>query len=811
MVLSKLYCFGSGQLHRLMLASLGAAACFWILSVPAMAAGPAELCKTFNNTDAAVQVDAAALRSSAETVERALSARRGTSDANEDNLRLLDLTGVSAGQSDLQDLAAYCSAAGELMRTGNRGTESAAQTYLMTAFQMAEVAGDEQVAARAAYRLGLVSLNAATIPATRGERRSRSGTRGAVQNATRADQIGSGVCGALTAVQLGFASPQYVTSLALRCAAMRSSSAQDFATASLAQLRIARIELALLAKLDDRQELLRSSIAQSLDQGFIAARRIADPALRAEMTGRLTETAMDSDTMDAAALADYPAQMLADSGADPAIAAYAAALEARLAFAQGDQQRARASINRAIFLESQRSIPLRMPDWYLVLAAIEPQNRAAHSLAAYRALEAIRPLLPPTDPLTEEPTFSLRMRKVFEQAVDVTLASIETGDSGDAAVIIAAQSIIETYREAEIQSLFGSECVPPRIAFTPSDLVPGETLLYPVLLANRLEIILAERPASGGPARYRRLPPNSAIDRQGIAALVEQVNLAMSGAISDTWQAPARQLDALLIEPIEALLSPGSTLVIVPDGPLRALPFAALPDAKGRFLIERTRLGSSPALGYSQPGAGKRDDKLRVVAASLQKSVDIFGGIFPALEGTTLEARIAAAVGTRPGSRLIEDFRRADLLAALRGGAIDVLHLATHASFNGGSNRSFIVADGEAIPLSDLREMIAANLARGGALDLIVLSACETAVGDDEANMGLAGAAIQAGAASAIASLWQVDDAGTAELMRQFYERYQAGQGKAEALRDAQLALLASEDFADPNIWAAFTLLGGWR
>ena len=78
--------------------------------------------------------------------------------------------------------------------------------------------------------------------------------------------------------------------------------------------------------------------------------------------------------------------------------------------------------------------------------------------------------------------------------------------------------------------------------------------------------------------------------------------------------------------------------------------------------------------------------------------------------------------------------------------------------------------------------------------------------------MGLAGSAVQAGAESAVASLWEVDDAGTLELMRNFYRFYAAGQGKAEAMRNSQLALInGSEEFADPRVWAAFTLLGAWR
>jgi CHAT domain-containing protein len=246
---------------------------------------------------------------------------------------------------------------------------------------------------------------------------------------------------------------------------------------------------------------------------------------------------------------------------------------------------------------------------------------------------------------------------------------------------------------------------------------------------------------------------------------------------------------------------------------LRSTPFPALLDEQGRFLVERTAVAVAPALSYSQPGFDRGRKPVAVVAASLEKSVSLPAGEFPKLEGTGEEARIAVAVGGEGArSRLIRDFRKADLQAALSEGTVDVLHIATHAAFNGRSDRSFVVANDEAIPLSDLRSLISADRTRGDELSLLVLSACETAVGDDQASMGLAGAAVQAGAQSAQASLWQVDDVGTLELMKGFYARYHAGLGKAAALRQAQLKMIAEgRGLEHPGIWSAFALLGGWR
>src|SRR3989344_3540555 len=212
---------------------------------PVLAASPAQLCQSFDRGRAAAPIDGAALRRSTEMIEQRLARRSGSNESADGAMELLNLEDAASGAAELRELAAYCAAAGELMRTGSGGTPSAAQSFLLTAFRMAGAAGEQQVASRAAYRLGLGSLHAATLPATRRGSRSRSGTRGAVETVAQADAIGDGVCGALSAVQLGTTPPQYVASVALRCASVRSLTTQDYQTAALAQLRLARIGLGL--------------------------------------------------------------------------------------------------------------------------------------------------------------------------------------------------------------------------------------------------------------------------------------------------------------------------------------------------------------------------------------------------------------------------------------------------------------------------------------------------------------------------------------------------------------------------------------
>ena len=732
--------------------------------------------------------------------ETALADARLSGDVAEAVLASLDV----AGPGSLAERAAYCAVAGEAMRLAPSGNAADAQRYLLRAVTLAEQADDAPIAALAAYRLGL----AATTSTATGDGR---GARSAVRTAAVAPAVdttsleAAGPCRDLVTRGLTRTGAQ-LSRTALGCSVARGRSGGVPDQAALAGLKLARVALADIKARPLAARGLRNEAREAALGAMVDAERIADPYLRAELLGRSAEVGLDAGLEDTAALSAAIAAMQAAVPDDPASQAFAAALVGRIALGAGDRGAASAALQRAVFLESQRPQPLRLSDWMLLLAQAEPERRDAHLMQAYTALESVRPILPMVDPLTEESNFTLRMQPVFEAAVDVQLAST----SDDPVRIAMAQGIIEAYRQAELQSAFGPNCVPPSDPVRPADLREGEILLYPVLLADRVELIYAVRDGEG-PPRFSRLPADRSMNRARVTALVNEASYSAGYGGDSAWRDPSRQLYDLLIKPIEGHLSPGSTLVIVPDGALRALPFALLTDAKQTFLIQKTRLSVAPALSYSQPGVDRGERELAVVAASLEKEVVLPAGTFAKLEATGEEARVAYAEGQGRG-QLLTDFNKAELSQALSRGRVDVLHLATHAAFNGRSDRSFIVANDEAIPMSELREMIGGNRARGDEIDLLILSACETAVGDDQATMGLAGAAVQAGAVSAIASLWEVSDAGTVELMRGFYSAYRDGQSKAEALRSAQIAMIEQGgDDADPNVWAAFTLLGGWR
>lgn len=707
-------------------------------------------------------------------------------------------------------LARYCSAAGELMRVSAGGSQRQAQTYLRAALRSSREAKLPQLTALSAYRLGVVSVSGASVSGLRGgapTRRNGLATARRLRAAAETDGGSGEICSALNAFEIDDVGDRSLSMLALDCAARVALESGNPDISALASLRFARFALDWVHSSDDPQALLDLARDRAL-AAIAVADTVADAELRTELMARLARTALELDPKPSAELRRVPALIARGAAAGSSAAQAGLEIEARLALADGDRPRAAALVERAMLSESARGVPVLLPDFLLLLAAAEPERSQEHVAAAFAALENVRPRLPRLDPLTEESMFSLHMRRVFEAAADAQLQGADEAASPER--IRVAQQIVEAFREAELQSAVGSECLQTRSASDLADLLPGEVLLYPLLFKDRVELIYARGGGEGVEARFERLKPDRSSNRAEVAKLVDSLVVELTGGSEDGWKVPARQLYDLLIKPIEASLTEGSTLAIVPDGPLRGVPFAALLGADGRHLVERTALSVAPALAYSQPGGARPDSKLQIVAASLAKRVSIPAGNFAALSGTATEARIAAASG-QPGT-LVPDFTRTQLVGALSGQDVDVLHLATHAAFNGRSDRAFIVANEEVIRLSELRDILAENRVRGELLDLLVLSACETAVGDDEASMGLAGAAVQAGALSAIASLWQVDDTGTAELMRQFYANLAAGKPRSEALRQAQVSMIRSGgNNADPFIWSAFTLLGAWR
>ena len=301
----------------------------------------------------------------------------------------------------------------------------------------------------------------------------------------------------------------------------------------------------------------------------------------------------------------------------------------------------------------------------------------------------------------------------------------------------------------------------------------------------------------------------------------------------------AQELYQLIIAPIEAELEANDIdiLVFAMDSGLRLLPLAALHDGE-QFLIEKYAVAIVPSFGLTDTRyVNLSQSPILAMGASKFKEEQA------SLPTMPIELQSITHNSSRGEIYLNEDFTVANFKAQnRRSKPFSIIHLGTHAKFKPGSfNDSYIQFYDEKLQLSALREIsdeLGWSSSQNPPVDLLVLSACETALGDEEAELGFAGLALQAGVKSALASLWYVSDLGTLALMGEFYDRLDDTLIKAEALRQTQLRMLTGEvmvedghiklsngehlslpadfprgnfRFSHPYFWSSFTLIGNWN
>jgi CHAT domain-containing protein len=231
---------------------------------------------------------------------------------------------------------------------------------------------------------------------------------------------------------------------------------------------------------------------------------------------------------------------------------------------------------------------------------------------------------------------------------------------------------------------------------------------------------------------------------------------------------------------------------------------AALHDGE-RFLIERYAVVTTPGLSLTDPRP-LGHEKLRVFLSGLSQPVQGFSAL------AHVPAELGAIHALYGGEVLLdESFRVPRIEAELDQREFNVVHVATHGEFSQDAERSFLLTYDGRLGMDRLGAAIAHTRFRDQPIELLTLSACDTAQGDDRAALGLAGVAIQAGARSALGTLWSVNDVASAELVGEFYGQLHAQPvSKAVALQRAQQKLVRDPNRAHPYYWAPFLLIGNW-
>ena len=319
------------------------------------------------------------------------------------------------------------------------------------------------------------------------------------------------------------------------------------------------------------------------------------------------------------------------------------------------------------------------------------------------------------------------------------------------------------------------------------------------------------------------------VTRAQVLQVVRQLQQQVTDATTspEDYLPPAQQLYNWIVNPVRADLERHGiqNIVFILDDGLRSMPVVTLHNGH-HFLVQDYSVSLMPSFSLTQLSDGNiHDMKVLAMGASEFKEQS-------PLPAVPLELSMIAKKVWTGESFLNNDFTIQNLKAQRSRHPFSIVHLATHGNFlPGKASNSYIQFSDQKLQLDQVRQLGLHN----PPVELLVFSACTTALGDEKAELGFAGMAVQAGVISSLASLWAVSDDATLGLMTEFYHQLHSSRTKVEALRQAQLAMIngkirvekdrlvnaegeplllppelagGSWDFTHPRYWSAFTLIG---
>jgi len=461
---------------------------------------------------------------------------------------------------------------------------------------------------------------------------------------------------------------------------------------------------------------------------------------------------------------------------------------------------------KAIFAAQQANAPESLYRWqWQAGRLLRTLGRVDDAIAAYRravvTLQAVRTEL--SVAYGAAPTsFRDSLGPLYFELVDLLLRQAGSLQRREdiAPYLVEARETVELFKVAELRDFFRDDCVDTALSkVTKLDVVSQTAVvIYPILLQDRTELLVS---LPGG-LRNVVVP----VGLEAMTQEVRQFRRKLEKRTTREYLPHARKLYDWLIRPLEADLAAAGvdTLVFVPDGPLRTIPMAALHDGK-QFLVAKYATAITPGLNLTDPRSIRRE-KVNVLAVGVTEAVQGFAPL-PSVAGELEALRTLFKTTTLVN----EQFVVANLEKKLKEEQFTILHIASHGQFESDPAKTFLLAFDGKLTMDRLDQFIGLFKFRDDPLELLTLSACDTAEGDDRAALGLAGIAIKAGARSAVATFWQVHDEVAAELITEFYRGLQNPEiSRASALRKAQLKILADPRFEHPGFWAPFLMINSW-
>ncbi|NET06873.1 MAG: CHAT domain-containing protein [Symploca sp. SIO2B6] len=463
-------------------------------------------------------------------------------------------------------------------------------------------------------------------------------------------------------------------------------------------------------------------------------------------------------------------------------------------------QEAKELTQQALLIAVENNAPDIAYQWQWQLGRIlQQQGKTSKAITAYsNAITNLQSLRQELVILNSDVQFAFTetVEPVYRELVALLLQSAPNQNN-----LQRVRELIEALQVAELENFFRQACLQP-LAKQIDEVDLKAAVIYPIMLPDSLVVIVS---TPGQPLFHYQ----TKLTQAEVETAIAQLRLYLNPHFFDEDRLQrSQQIYDWLIRPAEAKFMKNGveTLVFVLDGLLRSLPMAALHDGQN-YLIEKYSIALTPGLQLLEPQT-LANKPLKALTAGLSESRQGFAAL-PAVENEVNQI----ASNFNSSILLNQNFTSEQLKKQINKLPFPIIHLATHGQFSSNSQETFLVTWDGRLNVDDLNELLRAKQQDlNNPIELLVLSACQTATGDKKAALGLAGLAVRSGARSTLATLWQVKDESTASLMVKFYQQLAQEQSmtKAQALRKAQLELLKQPQYQHPFYWAPFVLVGNW-
>ncbi len=461
---------------------------------------------------------------------------------------------------------------------------------------------------------------------------------------------------------------------------------------------------------------------------------------------------------------------------------------------------------QAIFFAQEANAPEILYRWQwqagrLLKAQGDIDNAILVYQRAIASLQAVRQELS-SGFMGTRVSFREAVGPVFFELADLLLQqSASIADSYQAEKYLKeTRETVELLKGAELEDYFQDDCVTALKSRTTGidQLAAHTAALYPVILKDRLELLLS---LPQGMKQFTT-PVTAATLTQEVRAF----RTKLEKRTTREYLPHAQRLYDWLIRALEPELERQGvdTLVIIPDGALRTVPMAALHDGQD-FLILKYAVAITPGLTLTEPRPIKREN-IELLLNGLTEPVQGF----PPLPNVAEEL---TSIGELYRGKVLkdQDFITSNVEAELTENPYSIVHIASHGQFDRDVRKTFLLTYEDRLSMDALQQFMGLTEFRKNPVELLTLSACQTAAGDDRAALGLAGVAVKAGARSALATLWFINDRASSLLVSEFYRQLQdPSMSKAKALQQAQLTLLSDRRYRHPGYWSPFLLIGNW-